>query len=153
MTLTNDIKSIDAFIAQKFPTATTSHKQTTPSAHVANSFVTRFQNTISTTETAVSWRTEREYQIVYYGAKSADTLAAMDALSETFYTAKVIAKDGDSRFIRVESFAYSAPFKAADSDMYVCIGILRAVTREMRSMATYESANKIMHVNVRLKPE
>lgn len=147
MTLISDIVSIDAYIAQKFPTAAT-FRQTAPLKAAPNTFAIRFQNNVSATETATSWRIEREYQVVYYGgAKAVDTLAVMDALSTALYSDKVIAK------IRVESFAYSQPFKAADSDNYVCIGILRAVTREMRSMTEYEATDKILHVNVRYQPE
>jgi hypothetical protein len=152
MALINDIVSIDTYIAQKFPTAAT-FRQTAPLKAAPNTFVIRLQNNVSATETSTSWRAEREYQIVYYGAKVADTLAAMDALSTALYSDKVIAKDGDVRYIRVESFVYSMPFKAADSDNYVCIGVLRAVTRAMRSMADYEATDKIMHVNVRYQPE
>jgi hypothetical protein len=142
MTLINDIESIDAFIAQKFPTAQT-HKQTAPLKTVANTFVTLLQNNRAQTETNVSWRNEREYQIVYFGVNAQDVLAKMDALSTALYSAKAIGK------IYVDSFAYGMPFKSAAEDVYVSIGVLTATTREMKSMDAYENTEKIMHVNIR----
>lgn len=148
MTLINDIESIDAFIAQLFPTAHT-HKQMAPLKTVANTFVTMLQNDRRQTETNVSWRNEREYQIVYFGVNAQDVLAKMDALSTALYSAKVIAKSGSTRHIYVDSFAYGMPFKSAAEDVYVSVGVLVATTREMKSMDAYENADKIMHVNIR----
>ncbi|UKS30155.1 hypothetical protein LOZ80_14930 [Paenibacillus sp. HWE-109] len=142
MTLINDITSIDAFIAQKFPSAHM-FKQTAPLKPDANTFVTQLQNDRRTTETNVSWRTEREYQIVYFGASAQDVLAKMDELSSAIYSVKVIDK------IYADSFAYGMPFKSAEG-VYASVGILTAITREMKSMAAYENADKIMHVNIRI---
>lgn len=148
MSLINDIESIDAFIAQKFTTAHT-FKQTPPLKTVANTFVTQLQNERRETETNVSWRAEREYKIVYFGANAQDVLAKMDALSTALYSAKVIAKSGSTRHINVDSFAYGMPYKSAAEDLFVGIGVLTTTSREMKSMDTYENADKIMHVNIR----
>jgi hypothetical protein len=144
VTLVNDIVSVENFVKSVNPTALT-FKQTPPKEPVPNTFVIRFQSESRESETALHWRTEREYQIIYFGADAADVLTKMDALSKALYQTLLIPIDGSLRYIRVESFSLSQPF-LTDNKLFACIGVLSTTIREARDQATYE---KIMHVNTR----
>ncbi|WP_010495080.1 hypothetical protein [Paenibacillus elgii] len=146
MTLIDDIVSVEGFVKAKFPTATTV-KQTLPKQPAAGTFVIRFQNDSRESETAFHFRTDRDYQIVYFGARADEVLAKMDALSTTLYQTQVIPRtDGSLRYVRVESFAFSQPFKT-ENELFACIGVLSAQTRTARDQQTYE---KMMNVYARL---
>ncbi len=145
MTLINELVAIEAFIKRTFPTAIT-EKQTVPKVPKVNTFVIRLQNDERTLETPAHYRIEREYQIVYFGAKSPDVLAAMDALSTAVYQSNTIPmNDGSLRYVRTESFSFSMPFET-DGGLYAAIGVLSAETREARTQAVYD---KIMKINTR----
>ncbi|MGF9711625.1 hypothetical protein [Paenibacillus naphthalenovorans] len=144
MTLVNDLISVENFVKAKFPTAVT-EKQTPPKKPVANTFVIRFQNDSRESETRFHYRTDREYQIVYFGADASDVLTKMDALSKALYQIQLIPINGSLRYIRIESFSFSQPFET-DNKLFACIGVLSTQVREARDQQVYE---KIMHVYTR----
>jgi hypothetical protein len=146
LSLINDIESVEAFV-KSVHAASTTYKQTVPRTQTANMFVIRFQGDSRELETAAHYRIDREYQIVYFGADETDVLAKMDALSKALYQRKLIGIKDSLRYIRVESFSFSQPFKTENA-LYACIGVLSTEVREARDQATY---TKIMQVNARFE--
>lgn len=144
MTLINDIISVENFVKAKFPTALT-EKQTPPKQPPPGLFVIRLQNDRRESETRLHFRTDRDYQIVYYAKTAPDVLAKMDALSTALYQTQLIPISGSLRYIRVESFTFSQPF-LTQNDLYAGIGVLSTQVRQARDQQAYD---KIQHVYAR----
>lgn len=142
MALVNELISVENFVKAKFPTAHT-EKQTPPKQPTANTFVIRYLDGRLTSETAYHFRTDREYQIVYYGADAADVLTKMDALSTALYQVKLIPINGSLRYIRVETFAFSQPFQTDNDKLFACIGVLSTQVREARDQIAYEKIQNV----------
>lgn len=150
MSLITDITSIEDFVKSAFPSAAT-YKQDVPRKPAPNTFVIRFLSDSRELETTKTYRIDREYQVIYIGTDAPDVLTQMDSLSKALYQTKLIPLNDDSlRYIRVESFSISQPFREETADLYACIGVLSTEIREARDQATYD---KIMHVYSRITLE
>jgi hypothetical protein len=86
---------------------------------------------------------ERDYQVVYFGSDSADVLTKMDDFSRKVMNGQIVIPiTGSLRYIRVEGFNFSQPFKT-EGGVDACLGVLQTQVREARDQATFD---KIMHV-------
>lgn len=141
MTLVNELASVEAFVRAKLPTVATV-KQTVPLKPEPGTFVIRFQNGSTESETAAHFRHDRDYQFVYFGTSAADVLTKMDTVAGALYQTLLIPINGSLRYIRVDQFSMSAPFKT-ENDVHAVIGVLSTEVREARTQQAYD---KIAHV-------
>ncbi|MFD2702786.1 hypothetical protein ACFSVM_20305 [Paenibacillus shunpengii] len=140
MALLDEIVAIEAFIKAKYPAAKY-EKQTVPDKPAHDTFVIRFLDDDREKETGVHYRIDREYQVIYFAQTPQAILPVMDALSKYVYSTDSIGP------YRVESFAYSQPFKM-ESGMHACIGIL---TGNVREAIPQKSWQKINHIGTRFE--
>lgn len=146
--LVTGIISVEDFVRSNFSTSLT-EKQTVPKKPTPDLFVIRFQNSTSKTETRFHTIQEIEWQILYFGSSEADALTKMDGLRRASLNNKIAIplNDGSLRYLRVESFTFSQPFKN-ENDLDTIIGVLSTTLREARDQETYE---KITQVHSRYK--
>jgi hypothetical protein len=142
--IVTDIESIEQYVAPLFPTATI-YLQYVPPQPTANSLSIRFQGADTSTETAYHMARHREYQLVYFGASNVDVLTKMDTLDRKLNNDLVIPIKDSTRYLRVESFSLSQPFKT-ENGIDAIIGVLAVTVREARGQQEYE---KIMNVSAR----
>jgi hypothetical protein len=142
MSVINEVNSVGDFVKTQFPTVNVV-KQNVPTAPVPNTFVVRVLRDQRSTELLYSMLVERDYQFVYFGTDAGDVLTKMDDLSRaTMNNQIVIPITGSLRYIRVEGFNFSQPFKT-EGGVDAIIGVMQTQVREARDQATFE---KIMHV-------
>jgi hypothetical protein len=142
--IVTDIESIEQYVAPLFPTATI-YLQYVPPQPTANSLSIRFQGADTGTETAFHMARHREYQLVYFGTSNIDVLTKMDALDRKLNNDLVIPIKDSTRYLRVESFSLSQPFKT-ENGIDAIIGVLAVTVREARDQEQFE---KIMNVYAR----
>jgi hypothetical protein len=141
VSIVTDIESIEIYVQPLFP-STTIYLQYIPSQPTARSLSIRFQNGGTETETLYHMARNREYQIVYFGSSNIDVLAKMDALDRKLNNDLLIPIKDSLRYLRVESFSLSQPFKT-ENGIDTMIGVLSVTVREARDQQQYE---KIMNV-------
>jgi hypothetical protein len=141
VSIVTDLESIEQYIQPLFP-ATTIHLQYIPPQPTARSLSIRFQIGNTETETLYHMARNREYQIVYFGTSNIDVLAKMDALDRKLNNDLLIPIKDSLRYLRVESFSLSQPFKT-ENGIDAMIGVLSVTVREARDQQQYE---KIMNV-------
>jgi hypothetical protein len=141
VSIVTDIESIEQYVQPLFP-STTIYLQYIPSQPTARSLSIRFQNGGTETETLYHMARNREYQIVYFGASNIDVLTKMDALDRKLNNDLLIPIKDSLRYLRVESFSLSQPFKT-ENGIDAMIGVLSVTVREARDQQQYE---KIMNV-------
>ena len=144
MSLVNDIQSVVDFIKSMYPKANVI-KQNLPTTPTPNTFVVRLLTSSTESETLYHIRRDRDYQIVYYGTNVSDILTKMDEIERKVTNNIVIPINGTLRYLRVEGFSFSMPFKT-ESNIDVILGVLQTEAREARDQKTYD---KIMHVYAR----
>lgn len=142
--IVTDIESIEQYVAPLFPAATV-YLQHVPSQPTANSLSIRFQGVGTETETAYHMARHREFQIIYFGTSNINVLMKMDALDRKLNNDLVIPIKDSLRYLRIESFSLSQPFKT-ENGVDAMIGVLAVTVREARDQAQYE---KIMNVYTR----
>lgn len=142
--IVTDLESIEQYVAPLFPTATI-YLQHVPAQPTTNSLSIRLQGASTETETAYHMARHREYQLVYFGTSNVDVLTKMDALDRKLNNDLLIPIKDSLRYIRVESFSLSQPFKT-ENGIDVIIGVLAVTVREARDQQQYE---KIMNVYAR----
>ncbi|MGC4375803.1 hypothetical protein WD019_02510 [Fictibacillus sp. Mic-4] len=147
MSLVNELNSVYDVIKSMYPTSTIA-RQDVPTSPVANTFVVRVQYDNSETETRLTFKNDREFQLIYFGSSSMDVLTKIDELNRLFLNDKIaIPIRGSLRYMRVKGFSFGTPAKSSSSVDYV-IGVLQTETREARDQETYE---KITNVNLTIK--
>jgi hypothetical protein len=142
--IVTDIESIEQYVAPLFPAATI-YLQYVPAQPTTNSLSIRFQGAGTETETAYHMARHREYQLVYFGNSNVDVLTKMDALDRRLNNDLVIPIKDSLRYMRIESFSLSQPFKT-ENGIDAMIGVLAVTVREARDQQQYE---KIMNVYTR----
>jgi hypothetical protein len=142
--IVTDIESIEQYVAPLFPAATI-YLQHVPTQPTTNSLSIRFQSASTETETAYHMARYREYQLVYFGTSNVDVLTKMDALDRQLNNDLLIPIKDSTRYLRVESFSLSQPFKT-ENGIDAMIGVLSVTVREARDQQQYE---KIMNVYAR----
>lgn len=142
--IVTDLESIEQYVAHLFPAATI-YLQYVPSQPTTNSLSIRLQGASTETETAYHMARHREYQLVYFGASNVDVITKMDALDRKLNNDLLIPIKDSSRYMRVESFSLSQPFKT-ENGIDAIIGVLSVTVREARDQQQYE---KIMNVYAR----
>jgi hypothetical protein len=139
-----EIESIEQYVTPLFPSASI-YLQYVPAQPTANSLSIRFQGASTETETAYHMARHREYQIVYFGTSNVNVLTRMDALDRQLNNDLLIPIKDSTRYLRVESFSLSQPFKT-ENGIDAMIGVLAVTVREARDQQQYE---KIMNVYAR----
>jgi hypothetical protein len=142
--IVTDLESIEQYVTPLFPAAAI-YLQYVPPQPTANSLSIRFQGADTGTETAYHMARRREYQLVYFGASNIDVLTKMDELDRKLNNDLVIPIKDSTRYLRVESFSLSQPFKT-ENGVDAIIGVLAVTVREARDQQEYE---KIMNVSAR----
>jgi hypothetical protein len=142
--IVTDLESIEQYVAPLFPAATI-YLQYVPAQPIANSLLIRLQGASTETETAYHMARHREYQFVYFGSSNIDALTKMDALDRKLNNDLLIPINDSSRYLRVESFSLSQPFKT-ENGIDTIIGVMSVTVREARVQQQYE---KIMNVYAR----
>jgi hypothetical protein len=142
--IVTDLESIEQYVAPLFPAATI-YLQYVPAQPAANSLSIRLQGASTETETAYHMARHREYQFVYFGTSNVDVLTKMDALDRKLNNDLLIPIKDSTRYLRVESFSLSQPFKT-ENGIDAIIGVLSVTVREARDQQQYE---KIMNVYAR----
>ncbi|MCQ4363059.1 hypothetical protein KQR54_18340 [Mycobacterium gordonae] len=135
MTIVNDIISVEAFVKAHYPSPAYTYKQTAPLKPEAATFIIGLLDDARSTETGYHTRVDRTYQVAYVGDSVADVMAKMDELSYAFMDNTLIPVNGSARYIRVESFSYSAPFQT-ENDKWAAIGVMPTQIREARTQGT-----------------
>jgi hypothetical protein len=142
----DDIQSIVDYISPLTPSSTFI-KQEIPPNPGHDTFVIRLINDSRRMRTNLLVETEREYQIVYFSESLPEALFTIEQISrKMMYGQKVIPIKDSLRYLRIESFSFSAPLKM-ESSLYAVTGILETVFREARDVQQWE---KIMHVHLRV---
>lgn len=131
-------------MAPLFSSATI-YLQYVPAQPTANSLSIRLQSASTETETAYHMARQREYQFVYFGTSNVDVITKMDALDRKLNNDLLIPIKDSLRYMRVESFSLSQPFKT-ENGVDAIIGVLSVTVREARDQQQYE---KIMNVYAR----
>jgi hypothetical protein len=86
---------------------------------------------------------ERDYQVVYFGSNVADVLSKIDDISHAVMNNQIVIPIKDSlRYIRVESFNFSQPFKT-EGGLDSVIGVLQTQVREARDQEQFEKITKV----------
>lgn len=141
MTVVNELQSVGTFLAASVPSATVKYE--VPAKPTPSDLVVRAQSNDYKSETRYHYRIDRTYQVIAFGADSPTVLAKMDAISRKVMDKRMaIPINGSTRFIRVGSFSFSAPFRN-ENGQWAAIGVLETEVREAR---TQEEYGKIWHV-------
>ncbi|EMT54715.1 hypothetical protein I532_03885 [Brevibacillus borstelensis AK1] len=142
MTQANDLESVSVFIESVLP-STAQIKNEVPSKPTKNTVVVRMLTTDTESETRYHYRIDRAYQVVIFGEDSPTVLERMDTVSRKVNDkTTMIPILGTLRYIRTDSFAYSAAFRT-ESGLWACVGVLQTEVRQARTQEQYD---KIMHV-------
>ena len=144
-----EIESIEKFIIQKSIFGEVTFQiQYTGVVDNTNTIRIKFIKGDSKVETAQHNHLTRLYEITYYGEDELDCAEKMNQLQRAFLDAyKVVIKDSDDRYVTINSFAISQPFKT-QGNMFWVIGMLDVSSREMKEQPTYELIN---HVHITYK--
>lgn len=144
MSIEIEMESIEQYVAPLFPAASV-FLQYVPPQPTANSLSIRFQGNDTETETSYHMARHREFQIIYFGTSNINVLMKMDALDRKLNNDLVIPIKDSLRYLRIESFSLSQPFKT-ENGIDAIIGVLAVTVREARDQQQYE---KIMNVYTR----
>lgn len=141
--LIKEVESIAAYIESLFPTADI-HYQQVPIEPAADTLVIRYIDTQSTSESGFHYRLDRTFQIVYFAKNDFVCMQQTESLESKLNSGLVIPILGSDRFLRLESFNLSQPFKTESGTVSAIIGVLSANLREAREQPKYP---KIMNVD------
>lgn len=139
----NEVQSVRDYVGPVLAGVTRYHLQNIPSTYVAGEMSIRFAGSASETETAYHYRRDLRFQIVYFGANELDCLAKMQALETNFNNDQLIPIKGSARYLRLEPFSMSEPFKTSTTGVYAIIGTLEAKLREARPQPVSEPINNV----------
>ncbi|MBA9027519.1 hypothetical protein [Peribacillus huizhouensis] len=139
----NEIQSLRDFVAPMMPTVAFK-LQFMPTEFRAEDLIIQYKGGVSETETGYHYRHDRTYQFVYIGISELDCLTKAQPLERLFNNEMVIPLKGTTRYLRIESFSLSEPFKT-ESGVFAIIGMLEVNLREARGQITYP---KVEHVGV-----
>lgn len=130
--ITNELESIAEFIEPLFAGADV-HYQQVPVEPKGNVLAVRYMTTTSATETNYHFRLNRDFQIVYFAKNEFDCLLKFEKLERHLNNALVIPIKGTAdRYLRVDNFAFSQPFKTEAGKVSAMIGVLSVHLREAR---------------------
>jgi hypothetical protein len=146
VSIVNEINSVAAFVKSLFPTVDVV-KQTVPTAPKPNTFVVRVLHDQRSTDTMSTMLVERDYQVVYFGTDAVDVLTKLDDFSRKAMNDKIVIPIANSlRYIRVEGFNFSQPFKT-EGNVDACLGVLQTQVREARDQEQYEKITRVIVKN------
>ncbi|MEH6941681.1 hypothetical protein [Bacillus sp. JJ722] len=141
--ITNEITSIRDFVAPHI-TGVKFHLQNMPEAYKAGELAIDFATGKGVSETGVSYRLDRTFQIVYFGTSGADCLRKMAPLEQQFNHAQMIHIKGTTRYLRIGSFSLSQSFKTETTGVHAIIGMLEVNLRELRPQPDSEKIENVI---------
>jgi hypothetical protein len=144
--IVNEVESISAFI-EPLLTGEVVYYQQMPIEPKANDLSIRYIDGGSETETAYHYRLDRNYQIVYFADKEIDCMQGITKLEQKFNNEIVIPLKNSTRYLRVDSFSFSRPFKTEGGKVFAIMGLLSVNLREARSQ---KPVSKINYVTTRV---
>jgi hypothetical protein len=147
--ISNELESVVVYIQSLFPTARV-ERQNVPDETHPNLFVVRFLYEDRITETRVSMRIERDWEIIYFGEDTLDVFNTMSKLSKSALDYRIVIPIKDSlRYMRVNNYAISEPFetKSDKNSEWELNGIAGTMMTETREARTMEAFNQIMNVS------
>lgn len=139
----NEVESVAAFVSPVFTSAKVSY-QNVPVEPAANDLVVRYLSSDNTTETGYHYRLNRDYQIIYFAQNEFACLQKFEALERHINDALVIPLKNSDRYLRLESFSFSQPFKTEAGTVAAIIGVLSVHLREARTQTTSEKINNVI---------
>ncbi|MEH7521688.1 hypothetical protein V7149_00175 [Bacillus sp. JJ1503] len=139
--IVNEIETLAEFIEPLFAGASV-HYQQVPIEPKANTLVVRYLMSGNETETGYHYRIDRDFQIVYYAQNDFACMQKFEQLERILNDNLAIPLKGSDRYLRLDSFNFSQPFKT-ESGVTAIIGVLKAHVREPR---TQPVTQKIQHV-------
>ncbi|WP_102271304.1 hypothetical protein [Cytobacillus massiliigabonensis] len=145
----NEIESLAEFIEPLFAGASV-HYQQIPVEPKVNSLILRYLSSNNATETNYHYRIDREYQIVYFAQNEFACLQKFEQLERKLNDVLVIPLKNSDRYLRLEFFSFSQPFKTESGTVTAILGILRVSLREPRTQNPY---NKIGQVHAEIRSE
>lgn len=140
--IVNEIETLAEYIEPLFVGASV-HYQQIPIDPKPNTIVVRYLLTDNESETGYHYRLDRHFQIVYYAQNDFACLQKYEQLERIINDKLAIQLKGSDRYLRLDSFSFSQPFKTEGGQTAI-IGILQAHVREPRTQPT---ALKIQQVN------
>lgn len=143
----NEIESITEFIEPLFAGANV-HYQQIPVEPKPNTLIVRYLKGDNATETNYHYRLDRDYQIVYFAQNEFACLQKFEHLERKLNDVLVIPLKNSDRYLRLEFFSFSQPFKTESGTVMAILGVLRASLREPR---TQPVTPKIMQVDARIE--
>ncbi|AZU61072.1 hypothetical protein [Neobacillus mesonae] len=146
MTIEKEIESIYEFIKPVFPSAY-AHFQKVPTEPVADELSIRYLLGGSETETSYHYRLDHDYQIIYFAEKEVDCISKLSELEQLINSAIRIPLIGTDRYMSVERFGATQPFRM-ESGVTSVICVLTVQVRQARPQAT---DSKINNVNARFE--
>ena len=144
MAIREELTSLRNFIASVMPATTKFHLQNMPSQYVAGEVAIDFTGDRSDTETALHYRVDTTYQIVYFGESRIDCVDKMDAIKRKLRDTASIQLGTKIGKLTDNPISVSQPFKT-ESGVYGIIGMLEVESRELK---TQVSSMKIAEVSV-----
>ncbi|MFY2158066.1 hypothetical protein ACOSZF_20870 [Cytobacillus firmus] len=137
----NEIESLSAFIEPLFPGADVNFLDV-PVEPKEHELVLNYLTSSNANETGYHYRLDRTYQVIYFAEKKSLCLQKFEVLERAVNNTLVIPLKDSDRFLRLESFSFSQPFKTESGRMAI-IGVLTAHLREARTQVTYEKINTV----------
>jgi hypothetical protein len=139
--IVTEIESIYEFIKQVFTTEK-EHFQRIPSEIKANEISIRYLIGDSTNETGYHYRLDHDFQIVYFAKTELECITKFSELERCINDAMSIPIKDSDRYMRVDSFGNSQPFKT-ESGVFSIIGILSVQLRQARPQAIDQKINNV----------
>ena len=141
----NEVQSLRNFVGGALPPSVQYKLMNMPTTYVAGVLAIDFADSRPTSETAATYRLDRLYQFVYFGANSRECVQSMQALQQAFSNSQVVPLVGGGN-LRLGEFSFGQAFKTETVGVSAIIGMLPATLREERPQQQYE---KIMNVTAR----
>jgi hypothetical protein len=138
----NEVESIGEFVESLFPTANF-HYQDVPADPEANDIVIRALPSEGVSETGYHYRLDRTFQVIVFGRNSFASLQQSEQLEKHFNDTLVLPIKGSDRFLRLESFNLSQPFKTESGTVSAVIGVLSAHLREARTQPVFDKIEQV----------
>lgn len=138
----NEVESLSTYVEPLFPGAKV-YYQEVPVEPKANELAIRYLTSTNATETGYHYRLDRTYQVIYFAKNEFACLQAFEALERAINNTLIIPLKNSDRYLRLESFSFSQPFKTEAGTVTAILGVLTANLREARTQETYEKINNV----------
>jgi hypothetical protein len=144
----NEIESIAEFIEPLFSSSSV-HFQQVPVEPEANTLVVRYLTGTNETETGYHYRLDRDYQVIYFAQNEFACLQKFEQLERHINNVIAIPLKDSDRYLRLESFSFSQPFKTESGKVSAILGVLSVNLREPRNVQDYSDKIENVHTEIR----